>query len=34
MPSNDKQTLAAMALCLLPWFAVLALIKAVAEAFR
>lgn len=34
MPSNDKQTLAALALCLLPWLAVLVLIKAVCEAMR
>ena len=34
MKPNDSGTLAALALCLLPWFAVLAVIKAVCEAMR
>lgn len=34
MPSNDKQTLAAMALCLCPWLAVLVVIKAICEIMR
>ena len=34
MPSDDKKTLAALAMCLLPWFAVLVAIKAVCELMR
>lgn len=31
---NDKQTLAAMLLCLTPWLAVLVAVKLICEAMR
>lgn len=34
MKPDDSKTLAALALCLLPWFAVLVAIKAVCELMR